>query len=82
MEAGYVDHKAASQHSSLSTSGLVNHDNTLSISMTATMDTMGNLVLGKLYYIIILFSPLSGLRVLSNFFLSFSFPMSETKIFL
>lgn len=47
MEAGYVDHKAASQHSSLSTSGLVNHDNTLSISMTATMDTMGNLVLGS-----------------------------------
>lgn len=37
MEAGYVDHKHAS----------TDHERMLSVSMTATVDAMGNLLLGK-----------------------------------
>ncbi|CAB4321438.1 unnamed protein product [Prunus armeniaca] len=50
MEAGYIDHHhTAVPLPSLSTSGLLDdHDGqALSVSMTATMDTMGNIVLGS-----------------------------------
>ena len=47
MEAGYVDHQSRTQLSSVSTPGASDHGQNLSISMTATVDTMGNLVLGK-----------------------------------
>uniref|UniRef100_A0A5B7BZN5 FAD-dependent oxidoreductase domain-containing protein 1 n=1 Tax=Davidia involucrata TaxID=16924 RepID=A0A5B7BZN5_DAVIN len=46
MAAGYVDHEAATLHSSVSASGPV-HVQTSSVSMTATMGTSGNLVLGS-----------------------------------
>ncbi|KAK6940435.1 FAD dependent oxidoreductase [Dillenia turbinata] len=42
MEVGYIDHKVVS-----SDSGLNRGEQTLSISMTATFDTMGNLLLGS-----------------------------------
>ncbi|XVF21275.1 hypothetical protein REPUB_Repub12eG0076300 [Reevesia pubescens] len=42
MEVGYVDHENA-----ILTSGLDEQSQTLSISMTATMDTVGNLLLGS-----------------------------------
>ncbi|KAK0589612.1 hypothetical protein LWI29_016310 [Acer saccharum] len=42
MEAGYVDHHDLTQHP-----GLVDQGQILSISMTATMDSTGNLVLGS-----------------------------------
>ncbi|XP_057964769.1 uncharacterized protein LOC131155565 isoform X2 [Malania oleifera] len=45
MEVGYVDHQIATMRSSNLASG--NHDQALSISMTATMDSMGNLLLGS-----------------------------------
>lgn len=41
MEVGYVDHKT------ISTSQSLDHEQALSISMTATMDAAGNLVLGS-----------------------------------
>ncbi|CAL5424827.1 unnamed protein product [Camellia sinensis] len=44
MEVGYVDHEAAALDSSVSASGPV-HAQISSISMTATMDAWGNLVL-------------------------------------
>ncbi|KAF8014710.1 hypothetical protein BT93_H0500 [Corymbia citriodora subsp. variegata] len=47
MEAGYVSHQQIMQHSSVSAAGLSNDEEMLSISMTATTDTMGNLVLGS-----------------------------------
>ena len=47
MEAGYVDHQVAGVKYTNSASGLIDHGKTLSVSMTATMDSMGNLVLGK-----------------------------------
>ncbi|GMI70874.1 hypothetical protein like AT5G48440 [Hibiscus trionum] len=42
MEVGYVDYQNA-----VFSSGLSNQSQTLSVSMTATIDTMGNLVLGS-----------------------------------
>ncbi|KAK9146139.1 hypothetical protein Sjap_006042 [Stephania japonica] len=46
MEVGYVDHQIAPSHPSTS-SDLVANEQNLSISMTATTDAMGNLVLGS-----------------------------------
>lgn len=46
MEAGYVNHYGAGKQLSNSASGL-DHGENLSVSMTATMDSMGNLVLGS-----------------------------------
>jgi hypothetical protein len=43
MEAGYVNHQT------ISASGPLDHGQTLSVSMTATMDAMGNLVLGTIF---------------------------------
>lgn len=43
MEVGYVDYENA-----ILTPGLNDQSQTLSVSMTATMDTMGNLILGKI----------------------------------
>lgn len=48
MEAGYVNHEAGTLHSSVSASGPVDAES-LSVSMTATMDSRGNLVLGKCF---------------------------------
>lgn len=48
MEAGYVNHQVASLFP-ISTSEVFDHGKTLSVSMTATMDSMGNLVLGIIY---------------------------------
>lgn len=45
MEVGYVDHYAALPN--ILASGLL--DQTLSVSMTATMGAMGSIVLGKIY---------------------------------
>lgn len=47
MEVGYVNHQAATLQSSASDSGPVHHAETTSVSMTATMDTLGNLILGS-----------------------------------
>ncbi|KAB2620973.1 hypothetical protein D8674_043101 [Pyrus ussuriensis x Pyrus communis] len=48
MEVGYVDHQTANPLPSISTSEFLNQDEqTLSVSMTATMDTMGNIILGS-----------------------------------
>ncbi|XP_052170532.1 uncharacterized protein LOC127786865 [Diospyros lotus] len=46
MEVGYADHQSATLQSSVSASGSVNAS-TSSVSMTATMDSWGNLVLGS-----------------------------------
>ena len=48
MEVGYVDHQNA-----ILTSELDDHSQTLSVSMTATMDTMGNLILGKILHLLL-----------------------------
>ncbi|XP_034680016.1 uncharacterized protein LOC117910069 [Vitis riparia] len=45
MEVGYTDHEVTAQHTTSSASG--DQGQALSISMTATMDTTGNLVLGS-----------------------------------
>lgn len=45
MEVGYANHEVTAQHTTSSASG--DQGQALSISMTATMDTMGNLVLGS-----------------------------------
>lgn len=47
MEAGYVGHQNATLESSVSDPQSVDHAESTSISMTATMDTMGNLILGN-----------------------------------
>ncbi|KAK9087917.1 hypothetical protein Syun_030311 [Stephania yunnanensis] len=47
MEVGYVGHQIAASHPSSSSSDLVDNEQNLSISMTATTDAMGNLVLGS-----------------------------------
>lgn len=47
MEAGYVNHESAALSSTTSDSGTGYDANTASISMTATMDLSGRLVLGK-----------------------------------
>ncbi|XP_015579717.1 glycine oxidase isoform X2 [Ricinus communis] len=47
MEAGYVDHQGAGVNCTSAVSGLFDHKKNLSVSMTATMDVMGNLVLGS-----------------------------------
>ncbi|KAM7264570.1 hypothetical protein ACFE04_002253 [Oxalis oulophora] len=46
MELGYVGH-AAAKHSTSPGSGTADHGQNLSVSMTATMDTVGNLILGS-----------------------------------
>ena len=46
MEAGYVNQQAATPLPRISNSEAFDHGKTLSVSMTATMDFMGNLVLG------------------------------------
>lgn len=46
MEAGYVDHQAATLKSNISDSKALHDAQNSSISMTATVDTSGNLVLG------------------------------------
>lgn len=43
MEVGYVNHET------ISASGPLDHGQALSVSMTATMDAMGNLVLGTIF---------------------------------
>lgn len=48
MEVGYVDHQTTVPHPNILAPGLL--DQTLSVSMTATMDTVGNIVLGKLLH--------------------------------
>ncbi|KAL6217837.1 hypothetical protein ACLB2K_011054 [Fragaria x ananassa] len=45
MEVGYVDHQTTVPHPNILSPGLL--DQTLSVSMTATMDTVGNIVLGS-----------------------------------
>ncbi|KAI6694392.1 hypothetical protein NL676_022102 [Syzygium grande] len=47
MEVGYISHQQMMQHSSVSAAGLSNDEEMLSISMTATTDAMGNLILGS-----------------------------------
>ncbi|KAL5562221.1 hypothetical protein UlMin_031968 [Ulmus minor] len=47
MEVGYVDHQNATSLPNILTSEVSDDGETLSVSMTATMDTMGNLVLGS-----------------------------------
>ncbi|OVA11064.1 FAD dependent oxidoreductase [Macleaya cordata] len=47
MEVGYVDHQTAAPHCTSSVSSVMDQGQTLSISMTATTDAMGNLVLGS-----------------------------------
>ncbi|KAK9146138.1 hypothetical protein Sjap_006041 [Stephania japonica] len=47
MEIGYVDHQVASLDPDLSTSDVVDSHRALTISMSATTDAMGNLVLGS-----------------------------------
>lgn len=70
MEAGYVDHQSRTQLSSVSTPGASDHGQNLSISMTATVDTMGNLVLGKTslsrFLILHLYFDFSGLQIFYN----------------
>lgn len=57
MEAGYVNHQSATLKATASDSGPVYNAQDLSVSMTATMDASGSLVLGKLYPIVELFVP-------------------------
>ncbi|KAL3531037.1 hypothetical protein ACH5RR_010359 [Cinchona calisaya] len=47
MEVGYVNHQSASLQSTASDAGPLYDAQTTSVSMTATMDTSGNLVLGS-----------------------------------
>ncbi|XP_055812901.1 uncharacterized protein LOC129882561 isoform X2 [Solanum dulcamara] len=47
MEAGYVNHQSATLKATASDSGPVYNAQDLSVSMTATMDASGNLVLGS-----------------------------------
>ncbi|KAK9281948.1 hypothetical protein L1049_004857 [Liquidambar formosana] len=47
MEVGYVDHQFPNLCPTASAPGSVDHEQTLSVSMTATMDTVGNLLLGS-----------------------------------
>ncbi|KAF3435126.1 hypothetical protein FNV43_RR22213 [Rhamnella rubrinervis] len=47
MEAGYVNHQTATLLPRISTSEVFDHGKSLSVSMTATMDFMGNLLLGS-----------------------------------
>ncbi|KAJ4946693.1 hypothetical protein NE237_008306 [Protea cynaroides] len=46
MEVGYISHQAA-LHSPYSVPRITDHEQNLSISMTATVDPVGNLVLGN-----------------------------------
>lgn len=48
MEAGYANHQSATLKATASDAGPVYNAQDLSVSMTATMDASGNLVLGKL----------------------------------
>jgi hypothetical protein len=49
MEVGYVDHQVARSSSShMASEASEDEHGALSISMTATLDTKGNLVLGNL----------------------------------
>lgn len=49
MEVGYVDHQVPTHSPAVSALGRVDHDQSLSISMTATMDPNGNLLLGSFH---------------------------------
>ena len=51
MEMGYVDHQTVTQLETISASELHDCGQDLSVSMTATLDAMGNLVLGKICYL-------------------------------
>jgi len=48
MEVGYIGHKVAN-----SPSGVENDQQLSSVSMTATIDMMGNLLLGNCYFVIV-----------------------------
>ena len=52
MEAGYTKHQSATLKATASDSGPVYNAQDLSVSMTATMDASGNLVLGKQYPVV------------------------------
>jgi hypothetical protein len=58
MEVGYVDHQTPTQLSTTSASEPYDHGQALSVSMTATLDAMGNLVLGNTFA---LYSPILSL---------------------
>ena len=53
MEVGYVGHQATVPLPNILAPSLL--DQTLSVSMTATMDTVGNIVLGKLLHLGLVF---------------------------
>ena len=56
MEVGYVDYQTGTQFPTISASEPYDDRQALSVSMTATLDAMGNLVLGKAFYLCSLFS--------------------------
>ncbi|KAI4354158.1 hypothetical protein L6164_003051 [Bauhinia variegata] len=47
MEAGYINHQTINSPPTLSSSEQSDHERTLSVSMTATLDASGNLLLGS-----------------------------------
>lgn len=51
MEMGYVDHQTVTRLANISASEPHDCGQDLSVSMTATLDAMGNLVLGKICYL-------------------------------
>lgn len=53
MEVGYVDHLHKTVDCKKAASELVDHGQTLSVSMTATMDAVRNLVLGKSFKLLL-----------------------------
>jgi hypothetical protein len=53
MEMGYVHHLHDALDRKSSHSVKVEEGQTPSVSMTATMDTMGNLVLGKFFVLLV-----------------------------
>lgn len=57
METGYANHQSATLNATASNSGPVYNAQDLSVSMTATIDVSGNLVLGKLFPVVELFNP-------------------------
>lgn len=68
MEAGYVSHQNATLESIVSDPKSVNHAESTSISMTATMDTMGNLILGNYIIVKVCFALFSLIFHLYPFF--------------
>lgn len=59
MEVGYVNHQSASLPSTASDGGPLYDAQTTSVSMTATMDISGNLILGIVSIFILFLDPLS-----------------------